>query len=189
MASVASGGTAERIVARILFRVVRAGSGTAARYSSTFFAAALPFAAEARLPDFVFFIEDLPNRFVRPRLRSILHQAELAAQPSAGQRGDDEREGIPVGPQGRHRVPRRDSTDDADDKAYGAAHESVLHGPIRSEARNDVAARDAVDDAIRGGKQEERIAHRRLPQGREDAGGAQRDIGAEGENYAGGDAG
>ncbi len=50
--------------------------------------------------------------------------------------------------------------------------------------------RYTVDDAIGGGKQEELIAHRRLlPQGREDAGGAQRAIGAEGENHAGGDAG
>src|SRR4029077_16740590 len=56
MASVASGGTAERITARIVFSVVRAGSGTCARYSSMFFAAALLFAAEARSPDFVFFM-------------------------------------------------------------------------------------------------------------------------------------
>src|SRR5260370_18678360 len=116
MASVASGGTAERITARILFKVVRAGSGTPARYSSTFFAAALLFVDEARSPNFVFFIEDLHNRFVRTRLRSILHQAELAAQPGAGQGGDGEREGIPVGPERRPAVPRRSSTDEAYDK-------------------------------------------------------------------------
>src|SRR5713226_8367820 len=56
MASVASGGTADRIAARILFKVLRAGSGTPARYSSTFFGAPLPFAAELRLPDFTFFM-------------------------------------------------------------------------------------------------------------------------------------
>src|SRR5207245_3040536 len=56
MVSVASGGTTDRIVARILFRVQRAGSGTPARYSSTFFGAPLPFAAELRLPDFTFFM-------------------------------------------------------------------------------------------------------------------------------------
>src|SRR3989442_12506721 len=56
MVSVASGGTADRIAARILFKVLRAGSGTPARYSSTFFGAPLPFAAELRLPDFTFFI-------------------------------------------------------------------------------------------------------------------------------------
>src|SRR5207245_4698749 len=55
MVSVASGGTADRIAARILFKVLRAGSGTPARYSSTFFGAPLPFAAELRLPDFTFF--------------------------------------------------------------------------------------------------------------------------------------
>src|SRR3989442_16009307 len=39
-----------------LFRSLRAGSGTPARYSSTFFGAPLPFAAELRLPDFTFFM-------------------------------------------------------------------------------------------------------------------------------------
>src|ERR1700674_3927514 len=56
MVSVASGGTADRTAARILFKVLRAGSGTPARYSSTFFGAPLPFAAELRLPDFAFFM-------------------------------------------------------------------------------------------------------------------------------------
>src|SRR6266568_8640076 len=55
MVSVASGGTTERIAARILFNVLRAGSGTPARYSSTFFGAPLPFAAELRLQEFTFF--------------------------------------------------------------------------------------------------------------------------------------
>src|SRR6202521_764387 len=56
MVSVASGGTADRITARILFKVLRAGSGTRATYSSTFLGAPLPFAAEPRLPDFTFFM-------------------------------------------------------------------------------------------------------------------------------------
>src|SRR6266704_4682529 len=56
MVSVASGGTADRMAARILFKLLRAGSGTPARYSSTFFGAPLPFAAEPRLPDFTFFM-------------------------------------------------------------------------------------------------------------------------------------
>src|SRR6266849_6606450 len=56
MVSVASGGTADRIAARILFKVLRAGSGTPARYSSTFFGAPSPFGAELRLPDFTFFM-------------------------------------------------------------------------------------------------------------------------------------
>src|ERR1700730_16053713 len=56
MVSVASAGTAERMAARILFKVPRAGCGTPARYSSTFFGAPLPFAGELRLPDFTFFM-------------------------------------------------------------------------------------------------------------------------------------
>src|SRR6266851_4282600 len=56
MVSVASGGAADRIAARILFKVPRAGSGTPARYSSTFLGAPLPFAAELRLPDFTVFM-------------------------------------------------------------------------------------------------------------------------------------
>jgi len=56
MVSVASGGTADRIAARILFKVLRAGSGTPARYSSTFFGTPLLFAAELRLADFTFFM-------------------------------------------------------------------------------------------------------------------------------------
>src|SRR5271157_4048906 len=56
MTSVASGGAADRIAARILFNVLRAGSGTPARYSSTFFGVTLPFAAVPRSPEFAFFI-------------------------------------------------------------------------------------------------------------------------------------
>jgi|GEM_PF-6545664 len=55
MASVASGGTTERMVARTFLSVLRAGSGTRARYSSTLFGAP-PFAGEPRRPDFAFFM-------------------------------------------------------------------------------------------------------------------------------------
>ena len=48
MTSVASAGTAERIVARMVFKVLRAGSGTPARYSSTLFGASLVFSAALR---------------------------------------------------------------------------------------------------------------------------------------------
>jgi hypothetical protein len=71
MTSVASGGTADRIVARILFKVRRAGSGTPARYSSTFFGTPLPFAAELRLPNFTFF------------MRAILQEAPIQVYASA----------------------------------------------------------------------------------------------------------
>lgn len=43
MVSVAAGGAADRITARIFFKVRRAGSGTPARYSSTFSGVVLPF--------------------------------------------------------------------------------------------------------------------------------------------------
>src|SRR5882762_9793925 len=62
MVSVASAGTAERIAARSLFKVLRAGCGTPARYSSTFFGAPWPFAAERRLPDFSFFMQAMLQR-------------------------------------------------------------------------------------------------------------------------------
>src|SRR5947209_20503854 len=56
MVSVASGGRADRIAARSLFKVLRPGSGTPARYSSTFFGTRLPFAPEPRSPDLAFFM-------------------------------------------------------------------------------------------------------------------------------------
>src|ERR1700687_275947 len=79
MASLVSGGTAERITARMVFKVVRAGSGTAARYSSTFFAVALRFMDEARWLDLAFFIQVSPIRCLRPTLHCILHLSELMA--------------------------------------------------------------------------------------------------------------
>src|SRR5712691_4783303 len=71
MVSVASGGTTDRIATRILFKVLRAGSGTPARYSSTFFGAPLPFAPELRLPDSTFFI------------RAMLQEAPIQVYASA----------------------------------------------------------------------------------------------------------
>src|SRR5438128_5689232 len=56
MSSVVSAGTTDRIAARTLFNVLRAGSGTAARYSSTVSAAAVVFAAAGRARDEFFSI-------------------------------------------------------------------------------------------------------------------------------------
>src|SRR5579872_757692 len=68
MTSFVSGGTTDRITARTLFNVLRAGSGITARYSSTVlardivlearlvFKTCLLFAAELLLPDFAFFM-------------------------------------------------------------------------------------------------------------------------------------
>src|SRR5439155_21891439 len=59
MVSVASGGAADRIAMRILLKVLRAGSGIPARYSSTFFGAPSAFGAELGPPDFTFFMPEL----------------------------------------------------------------------------------------------------------------------------------
>src|SRR5438128_5236701 len=78
MVSVASGGTTDRIAARILFKVLRAGSGTPARYSSKFFGAPLAFAAELRLPEFSFFtramLQELPLQVHAPDNRAAVRR-------------------------------------------------------------------------------------------------------------------
>src|ERR1700687_367680 len=56
MPSVASGGTAERIAARIVFKVLRAGSETAARYLSTSFEPSSLFADGRRFVEAAFFV-------------------------------------------------------------------------------------------------------------------------------------
>ena len=62
MTSVASDGTTERIVARVVVKVVRAGSGTPARYSSILFGTSLVFSAALRRAGFVRFTkEDYKN--------------------------------------------------------------------------------------------------------------------------------
>src|SRR5258707_236146 len=61
MASVVSAGTTERMVARIRFKVLRAGSGTFARYSSTLAGAAFPVEAAPPLPGLALFIRSLPR--------------------------------------------------------------------------------------------------------------------------------
>src|SRR5437870_12627105 len=66
MVSVASGGAADRIAMRILLKVLRAGSGIPARYSSTFFGAPLAFAAELGPPDSTFF---MPEMLQKPPLQ------------------------------------------------------------------------------------------------------------------------
>ena len=56
MVSMACGGTADRIAARIFCKVLRAGSGTPAKYSSTFFGRLWPRAVDLGLPDVILFI-------------------------------------------------------------------------------------------------------------------------------------
>src|SRR5580692_4644860 len=71
MASVASGGAADRMAVRIFRKVLRAGSGMAARYSSTVFGGFLPFAEELRF-DFAFF------------MRAMLQETPVQVDASAG---------------------------------------------------------------------------------------------------------
>lgn len=52
----------------------------------------------------------------------------------------------PFGP----RVPRRRGAREADGKAHDAERQGVLHRPVGREPRRDVAARNSVDDAVRG---------------------------------------
>src|SRR5580704_6784235 len=75
MVSVVSACTADRIAARSFSKLLRAAFGTPARYSSTFFGAALPFAAELRLPVLVFFMHARPPALISNllRLRRILN--------------------------------------------------------------------------------------------------------------------
>src|SRR5271165_3819172 len=61
MASVASGGAMDRIAARTRFNVLRAGSGTRARYSSTSFGGRLRFAGKPRARELAFFIDTLQH--------------------------------------------------------------------------------------------------------------------------------
>src|SRR4029077_9710373 len=65
MISVVSAGAAARIAARTSLRVERAGSGTAARYSSTVLGTLLRFAAELRCAGFGFFM-------VKPQLTVLM---------------------------------------------------------------------------------------------------------------------
>src|SRR5580704_462400 len=90
MVSVASDGTADRIATRILFRVLRAGCGTPARYSSTFFATLLPFAADLRLPDCSLFmptmlqelpLPDHPPDHQAPQKDRISHSCKTHTRP------------------------------------------------------------------------------------------------------------
>src|SRR5271168_5099512 len=69
MISVACGGTAERIAARIFFRVLRASSGITARYSFTVFGALFGFAAELRLPAFAFIMRGMLRELPPPSPR------------------------------------------------------------------------------------------------------------------------
>src|ERR1700756_290198 len=59
MTSVVSAGTTDRIVARTLFKVLRAGSGTRARYSSTVLEVALADEARPREVDFFISANDI----------------------------------------------------------------------------------------------------------------------------------
>src|SRR6266702_8328697 len=77
MVSVASDGATDRIKARILFKVLRAGSGRRARYSSISFGAALRFAVEPRALAFAFFIRGILQKRSFP-----VHASDLSVRVS-----------------------------------------------------------------------------------------------------------
>src|SRR5438105_9916028 len=92
MVSVASDGAADRIAARTLSSVLRAGSGTRARYSSTVFGAALRFGVEPRPPDFDFFgiTETIVLRSSVSHIRGRLFRVEwIERTPATSQIGTE----------------------------------------------------------------------------------------------------
>src|SRR5207302_10787420 len=158
MTSVASRGTTDRITARILFKVLRAGSGIFAMYSSVFLGTALPFFIREILqaPSFLVYAQDAMRPYgagVRASASGIgacaqLHHPESAAGPALRDRQHDEREWIPVRPERGPFVPRRDGARNAHHKAEEAAHQRVSQRPVGREPRHDVAAQDSIDGAI-----------------------------------------
>src|SRR5271163_3593144 len=89
MPSVVSGGAMERMTERILFKVMRADSGTPWRYSSTSLVTAFDFAAGGRrLTCFAFFIpsepEDRSSAVYAPGAGSVLRQRWRDAIATAG---------------------------------------------------------------------------------------------------------
>jgi hypothetical protein len=78
MVSVASGGRADRIAARIVFKVLRAGSGTLARYSSILFGVSPAFAADLLVAGLAC--------FMRTTLQALPLQIHNAGGPSRGQK-------------------------------------------------------------------------------------------------------
>src|SRR2546425_6165322 len=72
MVSVASGGTADRITARTLFKVLRAGSETPARYSSMFLGIEFAF--------FIWLIPPLRLHSMRPERERSHHRRERMNQ-------------------------------------------------------------------------------------------------------------
>src|SRR2546421_4617261 len=110
----------------------------------------------------VFFTGDLLYCFLRLSFFYLsgvsaygqLHEADFAANPRLRHRQRDEREWIPMGPEGRSLVPCRNGAHDAHDETQETAHQGVLHGPVGREPRDDVAGRHAVDRAIDRCKQE-----------------------------------
>src|SRR5271169_4854345 len=104
MISVASGGTADRMAARSLLKVLRAGFGTRARYSSTFFGAPLFFGAELRLPDVAFFMEAMLQR---PTLQVHFPHDRAAVRPERGGQGNGNNYSWRKATTGSTRVARR----------------------------------------------------------------------------------
>src|SRR6266851_2890428 len=104
-----------------------------------------------------------PHSRYAARACAQLHLAESAARPGARDRYRDDREGIPLGAEFGTAAPRGYGSGSAEDEAHHTKRQGMLHGPVGSEARSQVAARDAVDDAIGRREQEEPVGHRLAP--------------------------
>src|SRR5215469_2234681 len=102
----ASLGTAERIAARTFSRVVRAGCGTAARYSSTVLGARRGFAAEPRARDLSFFTRKCYRSFrFKSMFRRLLQSpcgpsADSSCLALRGYSTSDMLLGVPAGDHG-----------------------------------------------------------------------------------------
>src|SRR5438105_13207727 len=87
MVSPASRGTTERIAARILFKALRAGFGTRAKYSFALFARDSRLAGELRLPDFAFFTrESIAQRWRRAAPSGVKSKNRREISLCAGRR-------------------------------------------------------------------------------------------------------
>ncbi len=78
-------------------------------------------------------------------------------------------------------TPGNDNSNNPQDSAEGAQKQYVQHGPCRRKTSGDVCAEDAVESAIGGSKEEQRVA-RILVRRRIDASFLQERVRADGKN-------
>jgi hypothetical protein len=89
--------------------------------------------------------------------------SDFSADPGAGYCDYDERERIPLRPIFRAGVVGTDSAGDAQDKADDADRQCVVHWPMRSESRRNVATCNTVNNAVSSREYPEWSTHRLEP--------------------------